>query len=174
MKGLIIIYTGNGKGKTTAAYGSALRAVGHGLKVKIIQFVKDNKIQSGENKAMKSFGVDVEILGKGFVGILGDKLSIEEHSKSASEALSRLKDGIQSKNYSLIVADEILGAIYSGLIPEAEVIEILKNKSDGISVILTGRNASGKMIKLADTVTEMKEIKHHWQKNILSQKGIEF
>jgi cob(I)alamin adenosyltransferase len=175
MQGLKIIYTGNGKGKTTAAIGAAVRAAGQGLKVKIIQFIKDSNLKYGEHKALEMIpNIEIESFGKGFVGILGDNKSEDEHKMAAENALWVLKNDLNSDKYNMLIADEILGAIYAKLIDENEVIDLINRCPKDTHLILTGRNASDGLISLVDTVTEMKEIKHHYQKNIGSQKGIEF
>lgn len=175
MQGLKIIYTGNGKGKTTAAIGAAVRAAGQGLRVKIIQFIKADNLKFGEHKLIEQIpNIEIKSFGKGFIGILGDKTTEKEHKLAADKALKELEKALKSKECNMVIADEILGAIYANLIDENKIITLIESCSCNKHFILTGRNASDKLISLVDTVTEMKEIKHHYQNKIASQKGIEY
>lgn len=178
---MVIVYTGNGKGKTTAALGLILRASGYNKKILLVQFIKNTF--SGELKSLKLLK-NLKIIrgGKGFVGILGDKLPLEEHKKSASETLGKLNKEIKSGKWDLIVADEILGALCGKLIKLQDVLKSLKNKQslslrdkpDSLDIVLTGRKVPKEIINLADLVTEMKEIKHPFKKGIFGKKGIDF
>ncbi len=173
---MIIIFTGNGKGKTTAALGQAMRALGQGKKVLIIQFIKGGWI-SGEHKFAEKFQIPksrfkIIPAGKGFVGICGDKLPFSVHKKAAQNALNLAKKAIKSKKLDLIILDEINVAINLGLIKANEVLEVLKSSS--ADVILTGRLAPKSFIQKADLVTEMKEIKHPFKKGEIGKIGIEF
>lgn len=174
-KGLVIVYTGNGKGKTTAALGIALRAAGHGKKILIIQFIK-SFLNYGELKFVKKFkcGIEIKTMGKGYVKIKGDKFPFEEHTRSAKQALEFAKEQIQSKKYDIIVLDEINIALEKKLIPIKDVSELIQQKPPDLHLILTGRSAPNKLIQLADLVSEVKEVKHPFNKGILAQKGIEF
>jgi len=174
-QGLIIVYTGDGKGKTTAALGTVLRALGYKWKVLIIQFVKGSWTY-GEMKGLKRLEPDVElkILGKGFVGIVDDTKPIEEHEEAAQEALKAAIADILENIHDLVILDEINVALDLGLIPLEEVKELLRKKPKGMHLILTGRNAHSDIIEMADLVTEMKEIKHPFQKGILAQRGVDF
>ncbi len=165
------IYTGNGKGKTTAALGLGLRAIGAGKKVLLIQFLKDGK--SSELKAINKIKYfDFKIFGKkGFVS--KDNL-IEKDYDLAKQGFNFAQKAIQSKKYDLIILDEMNMADYFGLIKTEDLINLIKKTPSDTELILTGRNASKKLIQLADLVTEMKEIKHYYTKNIKSRKGIEF
>ena len=174
-QGLILVYTGDGKGKTTAALGTVLRALGYDWKVLIIQFIKGSWTY-GEMKGLKRLEPDVElkILGQGFVGIVDDKKPIEEHIAAAKGALKTAFEDVQSDKYDLIILDEINVALNLGLIELAEVKRLLSTKPKRLHLILTGRNAHPEIIEMADLVTEMKEIKHPYQKGTLAQKGIDF
>ncbi|MFA6422850.1 MAG: cob(I)yrinic acid a,c-diamide adenosyltransferase [Patescibacteria group bacterium] len=175
MQGLKIIFTGNGKGKTTAAIGAAVRFAGQGFKVKIIQFIKDSKFRYGEHKTLEMIpNIEIESFGKGFIGILGDRKTEEEHKIAALKAFEALKKDINSDKYNMIIADEILGAIFAKLIDEKDVEILIKKCPKDKHLILTGRNASRTLIDLVDTVTEMKEIKHHYQNGLPPYKGIEY
>jgi len=174
-QGLIIVYTGDGKGKTTAALGTVLRALGYNWKVLIIQFIKGSWTY-GEMKGLKRLEPEVElkILGQGFVGIIDDKKPIEEHIAAAQGALKTALEDVQSDRYDLMILDEINVALNLGLIDLSEVKTLLSSKPKRLHLILTGRNAHPEIIDLADLVTEMKEIKHPYQKGILAQKGVDF
>ncbi|MEE8131859.1 MAG: cob(I)yrinic acid a,c-diamide adenosyltransferase [Candidatus Paceibacterota bacterium] len=180
---MIIVFTGNGKGKTTAAFGQAIRALGQGKKVLIIQFIKGS-FRSGEEFFTKKLRIIKG--GKGFVGILGDKLPFSEHKKAAQKTLKLAAQKIKSKKYDLIVLDEINVAVNLKLIKEIDVLKILKGirtnlrqsasnlRQSALVVILTGRSAPKSFIKQADLVTEMKEVKHPFKKGVRAKKGIEF
>lgn len=172
-KGLVIIYTGEGKGKTTAALGLILRASGYNKKILLVQFIKNSF--SGELKSLKKFK-NLKIIqgGKGFVGILEDKLPFEEHKKSALETFEKLKKEMESGDWDLIVADEIIGAISGKLISLEEMINLISTKPQEVDLVLIGRGASKELIELADLVTEMKEIKHPFKKRVLAKKGIDY
>lgn len=173
-KGLIIVYTGNGKGKTTAALGMALRTVGWGGKVLIIQFIKAWK--TGEHKAIEKYLKDITIIpaGSGFVGIMGDRKAKEEHQASAQKALQLAKKEIMSKNWPLVILDEINGAIEGKLVNLKDVLTLLASKPDEVTVVLTGREAKPEIIEKADLVTEMNKIKHPFDSGILAKKGVDF
>lgn len=174
-KGLLIVYTGDGKGKTTAALGLCIRACGYDMKVAVVQFVKGSW-QYGELDGIKRLEPNVELIrmGKGFVGIIDDKLPREEHEKAAEAALAFVKELIQSAKYDIIILDELNVAVALGLIEIEEVLKVLADKPAKLDIIITGRNAHEKLIEAADLVTEMKEIKHPYQKGILAKKGIDF
>ena len=173
--GLIIVHTGNGKGKTTAALGTALRACGHGLKVLMIQFVK-GPWKSGEQLMADKLAPNFQLIktGKGFFKIMGDRLPEEEHREAARQGLDLARERILSGAYDLVILDEINNAIADGLLAVEPLLEILDGKPFGTHVILTGRNAHPRVIEKAHLVTEMTEIKHPYQQGILAQKGIDF
>lgn len=175
---MILLFTGNGKGKTTASLGQALRVVGYGKKVLMIQFLK-GPYKSGEELAVDKFGDDFKIIkgGLGFVGILGDKIPVEEHKKSAEETWSLAKKEIISGIWDMVILDEINNAISLNLIPEKLALDFLRDiKSNGtnIDIVLTGRDASPLMIEMADLVTEMKEVKHPYNHGEPARRGVEF
>ena len=159
--GLVIVYTGKGKGKTTAALGIALRAVGYNQKVCMLQFIKGSW-HYGEMTSSKRLEPEFELtaIGKGFVGIIDDKSSIEEHKKIAEEALRVAQKKINSKEYNIIILDEINYAIKLGLINLEDVLEIISSKPKNVSLVLTGNYVRDEIIERADLVTEMREIKH--------------
>lgn len=171
-KGLIIVITGDGKGKTTAALGTALRSAGHGMKSLVIQFIKDQ--EAGEHLSQKLLSPYLEIIrcGKGFVRKEQGNLQI--HIDAALRGLSLAREKMESGNYDLIILDEIFPALSLGLIPLGEVLSFIERKPQKIHLILTGRGAPQEIIELADTVSEIKEIKHAFRKGFPAQKGIEF
>lgn len=174
MRGLTIIYIGDGKGKTLAAVGLAIRAVGAGLKVLFLQFVKGGWISS-EVKILKSLpGVEMKLLGKGFVGILGDKKPRQEHKAAAKKALIFAKKAISSGKYFLVILDEAISAVETKLIETADILKLIKEKPDKVHLCLTGHKRIKSLIDEADLVTEMKMIKHPYYSGILGQKGIDF
>lgn len=173
-KGLILVNTGNGKGKTTAALGMALRAWGQGMKVLVLQFIKGGW-KYGELKAVEKLGPNFEIrqMGEGFIKGADDK-SLDGHRHAAQEALDAARTEIFSGKYDLIILDEILYAIHYGLVALDDVLDLLARKPENLHLVLTGRNAPPEIIERADLVTEMREIKHPFTKGIPAQKGIEF
>jgi cob(I)alamin adenosyltransferase len=174
-KGLVIVYTGNGKGKTTAALGLCIRAVGYDEKVCIVQFIKGSW-KYGELDGIKRLAPNVELYqkGLGFVGIIDDKLDRSQHIKAAEEAVSFAKEMILSGKYDIVILDEINVALNLGLIKVEQVMELINVKPELLDLVLTGRNAHPEIIERADLVTEMREIKHPYQKGIMAQKGIDF
>jgi cob(I)alamin adenosyltransferase len=172
-KGLILLYTGNGKGKTTAALGQVLRAAGHGFKVAIVQFIK-NMENTGEIKAAKKIFADhLEIYPMG-TGFTWDAQETEELRRAAEKGWNLAREKIESGQYCMVILDELTYALNYGLLDQDEIVTFLKNKPEKLHVIITGRDANDKLIDLADLVTEMKEIKHPYQKGIKATKGIEF
>jgi len=174
-KGLVIVYTGGGKGKTSAALGLVLRAVGYNHKVCMVQFVKGSW-HSGELDSAKRLEPEFELIttGKGFVGILDDKSPREDHVKAAYETLMVGKEKILSGKYNVVILDEINYAIQLDLIKLNDVLDIIKSKPSELDLVLTGNHATKEIIELADLVTEMKEIKHPFKSGIKAKKGIDF
>jgi cob(I)alamin adenosyltransferase len=174
--GLILINTGSGKGKTTAAIGCALRSAGHKQKVLILQYIKGN-MNTGELKSIENLKPYIEIFqtGKGFIKYKEGKPFItEEDKKDAEQAYEFSIKKIKNGNYDLIILDEIINLLNFNLISFEEIKKIISSRSEGSSIILTGSNAPIELIELADTVTEMKEIKHAFHKGINAKKGIEY
>jgi len=173
-KSLIIVHTGDGKGKTTAAIGMAMRTVAHGWKVAFVQFLKNPKdYKYAIQKLEKDHeNLDVFTLGAGFTWDTKDE---EVDKKAARDTWEKAKELIFSQKYRMVVLDEINYAIGLGQLPEAEVLDLLENKPENLHLILTGRNATEKIIDVADLVTEMKNIKHPFrEQGIIAQKGIEW
>jgi cob(I)alamin adenosyltransferase len=179
-KGLIIVFTGDGKGKTSAALGCAMRALGHGWKVLVIQFFKgDWPVVYGELELARRLHPQMEVLqlGRGFVKIMGDKKPFEEHLEAAKAAFELTREKVLSGQYDLIILDEInyaLGYLDFKLIELEDVLELLKAKPPELHLILTGRNAHPKVVELADLVTEMREVKHPMKRGIPAQQGIDY
>lgn len=169
-RGFTHIYTGNGKGKTTAALGLTLRASGAKWRVCFIQFLKPDG--SSEHTRLRSLpGVTVRCFGR--KGFIHSRPSAEDRAW-AKKGLAAVHRAIQSKTYQLVVADEILVAQTLGLVSEAEVLSLLVEKRPGLELIVTGRGATPRVIKRADLVTEMRERKHYYQQNVPARRGIEY
>lgn len=166
--------TGPGKGKTTAAMGTALRAVGNGMKVLMLQFLKGSW-HYGELDAVKAFGDKfvMKQMGRGFVKVGGAETDPED-IRLVEEAWEEARQAINSGQWDLVILDEINYAISYGMLDPAKVVEALKRKPEQVHVILTGRNAHPTIVELADTVTEMKQVKHAYEKGVLAQRGIEY
>jgi cob(I)alamin adenosyltransferase len=163
------VHTGNGKGKTTAAIGLAVRAFGAGLKVLILQFIKGGR-RSGELEALKILGVEVRQLGLGFI----TAENFIEQKKSARTALDLAQTEILSGAWDLIILDEINYAVKFGLLDAEEILRLIKIRPPELHLVFTGRDAPPELIDAADLVTEMKLIKHPFQIGIAAQEGIEF
>lgn len=201
---MIHLYTGDGKGKTTAALGLALRAIGDGKRVFMIQFIK-GPWPSGEDKSHQVFGSHFQLVkgGRGFVGILNDTLPREEHEKAARETLERARREIETREWDIVILDEVNVAVDLKLVTAQDVIGVVgfasnKNSSswpspgsdrtdsglprvarvtDGVHpslVILTGRNAPKEFFDIADLVTEMRELKHYYNDGQIAKRGVEF
>jgi cob(I)alamin adenosyltransferase len=173
-QGLILINTGPGKGKTTAALGTALRAVGCGMRVLMLQFIKGSW-HYGELDAVETLGPNFVLkqMGRGFVKIGGAEADPED-VRMVEAAWAEAREAIYSGEWDMVVLDEINYAISYKMLDAAVVAEALKRRPEMVHVILTGRNAHPLLVDLADTVTEMREVKHAYQKGILAQRGIEY
>ena len=173
--GLVIVYTGSGKGKTTAALGMALRAVGHHKKICMIQFIKGSW-HYGEMDSSKRLEPELEItaIGRGFVGIIDDKTHKDEHDKTAREAIKISKEKIISNKYDLVILDEINYAVNLKLITVKDVIDLIRAKPKRVDLVLTGNYARPEIIDLADLVTEMKQVKHPYTAGKKAKRGIDF
>lgn len=173
-QGLIIVNTGNGKGKTTAALGMGMRAWGQGMRVLVLQFIKGGW-KYGELQAAERMGSDFVIrqLGEGFVRD-AQGAGMEEHKAAAAKALQDAQVELQSGSWDMIILDEINYAIKFGLVSVEEAMTLLNQKPAALHLVLTGRDAHQEIIDKADLVTEMKEIKHPYKQGIKAQKGVEF
>jgi cob(I)alamin adenosyltransferase len=174
-RGLIVVITGNGKGKTTSALGMALRACGHGMRVCIIQFMKGD-IYAGEWDAIKNMECAIELhaTGKGFCGIQGNPYPFAEHRANAEDAIDLAREKLASGAFDLLILDEINNALKLKLVDLEQVLEILRSKPPLMHLVLTGRDAHPEVIELADTVSEINEIKHAYRKGIDPQPGIDY
>ena len=174
-QGLIVVITGHGKGKTTSALGMALRACGHGMRVCIIQFMKGD-LYAGEWDGIKRMNCAIELhaTGKGFCGIQGNPYPWAEHRANAQDAIDLVHEKIASGNYDLLILDEINNALKLKLVDLEQVLEILRTKPPLMHLVLTGRDAHPQVIELADTVSEILEIKHAYRKKIEPQPGIDY
>jgi len=173
-RGLILVHTGNGKGKTTAALGLAFRAVGYDMKVLMLQFLKGGW-KPGEYRAVKKFEPNFQIvpMGQGFLWI--DAEDQEDRNRLlVRKAWDYGRQQVRGGGWDMVIFDEINYVIGYGLIPVPEVVDMLRTKPEMLHVVLTGRNAKDEIIELADTVTEMRPIKHAYEKGTAAQKGIEF
>jgi cob(I)alamin adenosyltransferase len=174
-KGLVVVITGNGKGKTTAALGIALRACGHGMRVCIIQFMKGD-LYAGEWDGIKKMDCAIELhtTGKGFCGIQGNPYPWKEHRANAQDAIDLVHEKMASGAFDLMILDEINNALKLKLVDLEQLLEILHNKPPLMHLVLTGRDADPRVIERADTVSEVVEIKHSYRKGIEPQPGIDY
>jgi cob(I)alamin adenosyltransferase len=173
-RGLILINTGPGKGKTTAALGTGMRAAGNGMRVLVLQFLKGSW-HYGELDAAEAFNGNFVLkqMGRGFVKVGGAETDPED-IRMVEAAWAEAREAIYSGEWDMVILDEINYAIGYKMLDAAAVAEALRGKPEMVHVILTGRNAHPMLIELADTVTEMREVKHAYQKGILAQRGIEY
>ncbi len=171
-KGLIQVYTGNGKGKTTAALGLAFRAVGHGLKVLVIQFMKGN-INYGELESAKKLSPYLTIKQMGRETFVSKTNPDPIDIKLAKEGFSLAKKAIKNREFDIVILDEINIAVDYGLIPLSDLLKLIDSKPETVELILTGRNAKSEIMDKADLVTEMVERKHYYNKGVKARKGIE-
>lgn len=174
-QGLVVVITGHGKGKTTSALGMALRALGHGLKVSIVQFMKGD-MHAGEWDAVAKLDDSVELVatGRGFCGLQGNPYSRLEHRDSAQEALALVRDKMKRNDCDLLILDEINNALHLKLVDLEQVRDLIRLRPAGMHLILTGRDAHPEVIELADTVSEVREIKHAYRRGIEPQPGIDY
>jgi cob(I)alamin adenosyltransferase len=174
-KGLVVVITGNGKGKTTTALGIAVRGCGHNLRTCIIQFMKGD-IYAGEWDGIKKMNCQVELIstGKGFCGIQGNPYPYEEHRENAQEAIQLARQKMKSGQFDILILDEINNALSLRLVDLEQVLEVIRQKPAGMHLVLTGRDAHPQVIELADTVSEINEIKHAYRKGIEPQPGIDY
>lgn len=170
-RGTVQVYTGSGKGKTTAALGAALRAVGHGKRVVMIQFLK-GRLYGELTAADQIEGLTIEQFGRD--EFVDPKNPAPVDVELAQKGWARVHEMVRDEKLDMLILDEVNVAVSFGLIPLPEVIELIKNKPPRLELILTGRYAPDEMIELADTVTEMHEVRHHYQKGIRARKGIEY
>ena len=169
--GLVIVNTGKGKGKTTAALGVALRAWGRGMRVIVLQFIKHSTANFGEQRAAQKMGLEMRAMGDGFTWRSKD---LDKTADLAVAHWEDCKEIIASGDYDVIILDEFTYPMHYGWVDTNEVIEVLKNRPEMLHIIITGRNAPEELVEYADLVTEMQVVKHPYQKGIKAQPGIEF
>jgi cob(I)alamin adenosyltransferase len=168
---LVVLYTGNGKGKTTAALGMLFRAWGRGMKVCMLSFIKSETSNYGEERAARKLGIELIPLGAGFTWLSKD---IEHDKALAQRCWALCKEKIASGEYDIVVLDEITYPLTYGWLDIEEVIDTLRNRPEDLHVVLTGRDAPQDLIDYADLVSEMREVKHPFQKGIKAQPGVDF
>ena len=173
--GLIVVLTGQGKGKTTSALGMALRAAGHDMKVCIIHFMKGD-MYSGEIDGVKKLAPNIELhlTGKGFCGIYGNPYPFEEHRTNAQEAMKLAKEKMLSGIFDMLILDEINNALKLKLVDLPQVLDLIEKKPSLMHLVLTGRDAPQEIIERAHTVSEVREVKHAYRQKIEPQKGIDY
>ena len=177
-KGLVQIYTGDGKGKTTAAFGLALRAAGHGNKVLIYQFLKPPSLELGERTTIKSADLDIDIqaldmpwdMTKSF----DDEKAVAKAKEQIHQALEQITQFAKDKTYDVLILDEIVFCLSKKLADLQDIKNIIDKKDPAVEIVLTGHGASTELIAMADLVTEMKKIKHYFDNGVAARKGIEF
>ena len=167
----VLVNTGDGKGKTTAALGTALRAVARGWSVCVIQFMKSDKWKVGEERIARSIGIQWWTIGDGFTWESED---MDRTQAVALEAWRAAQDAISSGHYEMVVLDEITYPLSWGWIPSAELVRAITSRPDHVNIIATGRNAGPELIDVADTVTEMRSVRHAFDSGIGARRGIEF
>lgn len=167
-----MVITGNGKGKTTSAFGQALRALGHGYKVCILQFMKGRKY--GENLSAEKYLPDLTVIQCGLDSFVNKGNPAVKDIELAQEGFKKAKEIIESNEYYMVILDEINVAVDFNLINEQEVIDLIKSKPKSLNLVLTGRYASSKIKEIADMVSEVTEVKHHFNAGIQGQEGIEY
>jgi cob(I)alamin adenosyltransferase len=175
-QGLTLVYTGNGKGKTTAAVGLTVRAAGNRMRVFFLQFIK-GQWKSGEREVLRGLpNVDLEVTGRGFTieRLRNPKIPMEDHAAAAAHGWQVAQQIVHEGEYDLVVLDEILGAVKAGLVPLEELLTLVKSKPPTLHLVLTGRGAPPELVEAADLVSEVQPIKHPLQRGIKAQRGIEF
>ncbi|MBI5676049.1 MAG: cob(I)yrinic acid a,c-diamide adenosyltransferase [Nitrospirae bacterium] len=173
-KGLIHVYTGEGKGKTTAAFGLAMRATGHNKKVLILQFLKGGSQNSGEAVAVKKFGIKIITFKDQISPLFNPKADLTELKRSVKESLKFTVEEVKSGSYNIIILDEFNNLLSSRLATMKDAKKIIESKPDNVELVFTGRNAPDELVDIADYVTETRMIKHPFNKGRKARKGIEF
>lgn len=168
---LVLVNTGDGKGKSTAAFGTAIRAVARGWKVAVVQFLKSGEWSVGEEKIGRELGIDWWAMGDGFTW---DSDDLDESQAIARAAWARAAGLIASGEYDLVVLDEITYPVNWGWIPVAEVVEVVSGRPEKVSVFITGRDAPAELVEVADTVTEMRKVKHAFDRGVMARRGIDY
>ncbi len=172
VKGIVVVNTGDGKGKTTAALGMVLRAVGHGMHVLVVQFVKSAE-NTGELRALENLdSVAVKVMGAGFLN--DPKIPREKHEEAAKKALEYAKDTVSSGDYGMVILDEILFAVKEGLLAEKDVAGLISSRPGSVHLVMTGRGCPKSLIEKADIVTNMSDVKHSFADGTPAQPGVEY
>lgn len=175
-QGLVLVYTGNGKGKTTAALGIAIRATGRNQRVLMIQFIKSPDRSTGEKIMFEKMGIEMHQVGIGFTWTK----TAEEHREALRKAWEFTKEKVQSGGYDVVILDELNNALainsfpIEDVLPIQEVIELIHHRHPSMHLVITGRSAKQEILEAADLVTEMKEVKHYYQDGVAAVKGIEY
>jgi cob(I)alamin adenosyltransferase len=174
-KGLVVVITGGGKGKTTTALGIGVRACGHNMRVGIIQFMKGD-LYSGEWDGVKRMNCSIELIptGKGFCGIQGNPYPFQEHRENAQEGIRLAREKMERGELDVLILDEINNALHLKLVDLEQILDLIGRKSPSLHLVLTGRDAHPQVIELADTVSEIVEVKHAYRKGIEPQAGIDY
>jgi cob(I)alamin adenosyltransferase len=175
-QGLTLVFTGNGKGKTTAAVGLAVRAAGNRLRVFFLQFIK-GQWKTGEREILRGLpGVDLEVTGRGFTieRLRNPKIPMADHAAAAAHGWRVAQQIVREGEYDLVVLDEVLGAVKAGLVPLDELLALVRSKPPELHLVLTGRGAPPELVEVADLVSEIRPIKHPYERGIKAQRGIEF
>jgi cob(I)alamin adenosyltransferase len=167
----VLVNTGDGRGKSTAAFGTAMRAIARGWKVGVVQFLKSGEWSVGEEKVGREIGIDWEVLGDGFTW---DSEDMDESKAIARAAWAKAGEMIQSDEYQLVVLDEITYPVNWGWIPLEEVVATIQGRPERTSLILTGRDAAQEIIDVADTVTEMRKVKHAYDRGVMARRGLDY
>ena len=170
-RGLVIVNTGDGKGKSSSAFGVMLRAVARGWKVIVIQFIKSEKWRTGERKMAGQLGVDWITGGDGFTWESDD---MEATEKAAQDAWDHARGAISGGEYDLVILDEATYPVTFGWIPVQDIVRAVSDRPEGVNIIITGRDADPALIDVADTVTEMRKVKHAFDEGIAARKGLDF
>ncbi len=168
---LVLVNTGDGKGKSTAAFGTAMRAVARGWKVAVVQFLKSGEWSVGEEKVARQVGIDWWALGDGFTW---DSDDIDQSRAIAAEAWRQAREVIESGEYQLVVLDEVTYPVIWGWIPLDEVLAVIEDRPETVNLILTGRDAPAEIVEVADTVTEMTKVKHAFDRGVAARRGIDY
>lgn len=168
---LVLVNTGDGKGKSTAAFGTAMRAVARGWRVAVVQFLKSGDWAVGEEKIGVQIGIDWWVLGDGFTW---DSENMERSEAVARAAWDHAKGVVASGEYELVILDEVTYPIRGGWIDLHEVLSVLRDRPEKVNVILTGRGAPAELIEVADTVTEMRKVKHAYDRGVMARRGIDY
>lgn len=168
---LVLVNTGDGKGKSTAAFGTAMRAVARGWKVAVIQFLKSGQWSVGEEKVGREMGIDWWALGDGFTW---DTESMEESEAVARAAWAQARETIAGGEYDMVVLDEVTYPINWGWVDLEEVVAVIQSRPEGVNLILTGRDAPHELVDIADTATEMKKVKHAYDRGVMARRGIDY